>query len=446
MSKPLKSPSTRLLAGLAITLAAVAVFSWYALQQSSHLRDLQTQTVDRNRKDSLQLLRIQNDLHSLGFAMRDMLNGDEPYPLEAWKGQFDRTRADLNDGLRLESQFASAARSPARQAYFSTSLAQLWVSAGEMFAMARAGRQKEARDLVRTTLESQQAAIAASVARLLVENNESEEQAVARIQAIYRGVERNVYLFLAAMLLAISLTSLYLIHFNRRLFENLALLSSQRSDLARKLITMQEEVLRSISRELHDEFGQILTAMGAMLSRASKQNLPPAFQADLGEIRDVAQSALEKTRSLSLALHPSILDEGGLEQAIDWYVPVFEKQTGILVKYEKDGKSPMIADAIGIHVYRVLQEALNNVARHSKSDRAFVRVQFREASLCLEIEDHGAGISHNGRGPARRGIGMVAMRERAELLNATLEFAVPPSGGTIVRLNVSLVEEINNGQ
>jgi signal transduction histidine kinase len=450
MRKPLKSPTARLLAGLAVTLAAVAVFSWYALQQISRLRDLQTQTVDRNRKDSLQLLRIQNDLHTLGFAMRDMINGDEPYPLEAWKGQFDRTRADLADALRTESQLAPAERSPARQAYFRSSLAQLWISAGQVFALARGGDQEHARDLVRTSLESQQAAIAANVARLLFENNESEEQAVTRIQAIYRGVERNVYLFLAAMLLAISLTSLYLIYFNRRLFDSLALLSAQRSDLARKLITMQEEVLRSISRELHDEFGQILTAMGAMLTRAEKQDLPPAFRSDLAEIRDVATSALDKTRSLSLALHPSILDEGGLEQAIDWYVPMFERQTGILVRYEKSGTSPVISDGVAIHVYRVLQEALNNVARHSKSERAWVRVQFSTTSLRLEVEDRGVGISidapKNGLSTGRRGIGMVAMRERAELLHAELEFAKPATGGAVVRLNVPLAEEVAHGQ
>jgi hypothetical protein len=101
MKKSVVSPTGRLLAGLAVTLAAVGVFSINALHQIRGLEDLQTRTVDRNRKDSLQLLRIQNDLNELGHAMRDMLDGDEPYPLAAWKPQFDRTRADLADALRL---------------------------------------------------------------------------------------------------------------------------------------------------------------------------------------------------------------------------------------------------------------------------------------------------------------------------------------------------------
>src|ERR1019366_9535786 len=106
MTKSIDSPTGRLLAGLAVTLAAVGVFSFYALRQIGGLEDLQTRTVDRNRKDSLQLLRIQNDLNELAMAMRDMLYDDDPYPLAAWKKQFENKRNDLDDALRLESQLA----------------------------------------------------------------------------------------------------------------------------------------------------------------------------------------------------------------------------------------------------------------------------------------------------------------------------------------------------
>jgi signal transduction histidine kinase len=429
------------LAGLAITLAAVGVFSFYALRQIRGLEDLQTRTVDRNRKDSLQLLRIQNDLNGLAHAMRDMLEGDEPYPLQAWKPQFDRTRNDLNDALRLEAELTPVHRDPSRQRYLSDSLAQFWTSARRMFAVAAQGRQDAARDMIRNSLQAQEAALSGAIARLLVQNNEAEQQAATRIQSIYVGVERNVYVFLIAVLVAILLTSLYLIYSNRRLFEHLAAVSEHRSDLARKLITLQEETLHSLSRELHDEFGQVLTAIGAMLRRAEKR-LPPdsPFCADLREVREVAQFTLEKTRSLSQLMHPSILDEGGLEKAIDWYLPVFEKQTGITVRYEKQGDSPVIKDRVAIHVYRVLQEALNNLARHSGSPVAMVRLQFPDGRLRLEIEDRGGGIPEQRNGATRRGIGMTAMRERAELLHGSFEVLRPEDGGTLVRLDVPLGE------
>jgi signal transduction histidine kinase len=440
MTKSIDSPTGRLLAGLAVTLAAVGVFSFYALRQIRGLEDLQTSTVDRNRKDSLQLLRIQNDLNELGIFMRDMLYGDEPYPLAAWKKPFDTKRNDLGDALQLEAQLAPVARDPNRQR-LAESLAQFWTSAGRMFEMAAQGQERAARDMIRTSLEAQQGALTGNVARLLVQNNEAEQEAAARIQGIYMGVERNVYLFLAAVLLAIFGTTLYLIYSNRRLFQHLAAVSEHRSDLARKLITVQEETLHSLSRELHDEFGQVLTAIGAMLRRAEKR-LPAdsPFCADLREVREVAQATLERTRNLSQLMHPSVLDDGGLEKAIDWYLPVFEKQTGIKVRYEKNGTGPAITDRVAIHVYRVLQEALNNLARHSGSTQAVVRLEFPPGRLSLEVEDRGAGMPESRNGGTRKGIGMTAMRERAELLEGTFEVLRPGEGGTLVRLDVPLTD------
>jgi len=438
----LSSPTSRLLAGLAVTLAAVAVFSLYTLRQIAGLRELQTSTVDRNRRDSLQLLRIQNNLHSLGLAMRDMLDPDEPYPLEAWKGQFNRIRLDLADALEKEAHLSPAGRDPGRRQYVANAVSQFFTSVDQLFALARESEDK-ARKLIRTSLQAQQAALTNTVARLLVENNEAEQQAMERIQQIYARVERQIYVFLAAMLLAISLTLLYVIRSNRLLFDRLALLSEHRSELARRLITMQEEILRSISRELHDEFGQILTAIGAMLRRAEKKGLAPGseLKEELNEAREVAQVALEKIRSLSQVLHPPILDDGGLEKAIDWYLSTFEKQTGIKVKYEKAGVAPPIADRVAINVYRVLQEALNNVARHSHSPVAFVRVRFAPDRLQLEIEDRGVGMPPKGDSSLNRGTGLVAMRERAELLRGRIEFLKPGEKGVLVRLDVPLLED-----
>src|SRR5580658_5962980 len=101
-----RSPTPGLFLGLIITLAAVVSYSGYITRQISGLRELQNNLVDRNRKDSLQLLRIQNDLNSLALAMRDMLDNDEPYPLTAWSAQFERVRTDLDDALRREQQVA----------------------------------------------------------------------------------------------------------------------------------------------------------------------------------------------------------------------------------------------------------------------------------------------------------------------------------------------------
>ena len=429
-----RSPTTGLLLGLVITLAAVVAYSAYITVQLSGLRRLQSDLVDRGRKDSLQLLRLQNDLNSAALAMRDMLDAGEPYPLRAWSAQFDRLREDLETALRTEEQYAEVRRTPEQRAYLTQQFSQFWDAVDRMFALAREGKEDEAREQIRLSLQARQAALSTAVSRLLVQNNEAEQQAAGQIARIYDGVQRQAYLFLGATLVAILFTGLYLIRSNRQIFARLATLSEQRSDLAQKLISTQESTLRQISRELHDEFGQVLTAIGSLLGRVEKQVPAGApLREDLKEVREIAQTTLNNIRSLSQALHPVLLDEEGLESALDWYIPTVERQRGLVVKYEKNGKAFPVNSNAGVQIYRVLQEALNNVSRHSGAQEAWVRLKFLGDAVLLEIEDHGKGLAAQRN---HLGIGLVGMRERAELIGGTLELLQPDGGGTLVRLTV----------
>ena len=430
--------------GLIITVVAVVAYSVYITLQISGLRELQHNLADRNRKDSLQLLRIQNDLNSLALAMRDMLDNDEPYPLTAWSGQFQRIRVDLEDALRLEEQTSIAYRTPEQRQYLGNSVVQFWDASDRMFTLARDGKEPEARAQIRLSLMARQEALNTAVARLLVQNNESEQEAAVRANEIYDHVQQQVYVFLTATLTVILVTSLYLIRSNRELFARLEVLSGQRSELAQKLISTQESTLRYISRELHDEFGQILTAIGSILGRAGSQAPEGSrLRADLREVREIAQSTLDNVRSLSQALHPVILDEAGLESTLDWYIPTVERQTGLVIGYEKSGTPFPINGSAGIHIYRVLQEALNNVARHSGAHQAWVRLRYVSNALELEVEDHGTGI---GARSSKHTIGLVAMRERAELLGGTIEFLQPTDHGTLVRLRIPREQQDSYGR
>jgi signal transduction histidine kinase len=432
--RPERSPTTALLVGLVITLAVMVAYSAYIRVQLAGLRKLQSDMVDRGRKDSLQLLRLQNDLNTVALAMRDMLDAGEPYPLMAWSTQFERVRGDLDSALGLEEQYAEVHRTPEQRAYLSQQLSQFWDAVDRMFALARDGKDNEARDQIRLSLQARQAALSTAVSRLLVANNEAEQQAAGQIAKIYDGVQRQLYIFLTAALIAIALTSLYLIRANRQIFARLATLSAQRSDLAQKLIATQESTLRHISRELHDEFGQVLTAIGSLLSRVEKQVPQGApLREDLQEVREIAQSTLNNIRTLSQALHPVLLDEQGLESTLDWYIPTVERQTGLKLHYEKSGAAFPLDGNAGVQVYRVLQEALNNVKRHAGAQEAWVRLEFQNESIRLEVEDHGRGFAPDA---GHQGIGLVGMRERAELVGGTLQVVGREGGGTIVRLVV----------
>jgi hypothetical protein len=241
------SPTATLVAGLVTTLAIVGAYSWYISSQISGLRRLQTEITDRNRRDSLQLLRIQNDLNQLALAMRDMLDLGEPYPLIAWSAQFERIRLDLDDALKREEALAGA-RTPDEAQYLQASVAQFWDAANRVFDLARAGQEADARAQIRLSLQARQAALSSLVARQLVQNNTSEQRTAAQAQEITANVQRQIYRFLAAALAAIAITGLYLIRSSRRLFAQLAALSDRRRELAQELITTREATLREISR------------------------------------------------------------------------------------------------------------------------------------------------------------------------------------------------------
>jgi signal transduction histidine kinase len=431
------SPTPGLLAGLLITLAAVVASGVYVTREISRLRTLQTDIADRHRRDSLQLLRIQNDLNSAGLAMRDMLDNDDGYPLTAWQAQFERIRGDLDDALRRQEAIALAPRTPEQRELLTSALSQFWEAAERIFALARENREDEAREQIRLSLQARQAALATAVARQLVLNYEAEEDTARRVQAIYSDVQRQLYLSGAAVVTTILLTSLYLIRSNRRLFAEMAALADARRDVAQRLITTRESTFGEIARELHDDLGQVLTALGLMIARTVR--LAPRgspLESDLREIGGIAQSALDNVRGLSQTLHPSILHDAGLEETIRWYLSTAPRAGLVEVAYEQQGTAWPVHSGVAIHVYRVLQEALTNVSRHSGADRAQVRLSFEPTALSLEIEDRGRGFDAGRPRAGGAGLGVVTMRERASLIGGSIAFVHPAAGGTVVRLVV----------
>ena len=434
-------PTARLLAGLAVISAAVALFSLYSLRQIDGLRALQLEAVDRNRRDSLQLLRIQNNLQNLALSMRDMTEGASPYPLVAWRAELDRTRLDLEDALEKEQALAPAVRTVQQQSFLRDSLADFWRAAATMFEAAERGDDVEAKRRIREALQPRHASIASTVARLLVSNNEAELEAALEIERIYDSVERNTYYFLAAVFAAIFLTGGYMVIRNRRVFRDLARLSDERRELAGRLISVQEDLFESVARDLHDELGQALTAAGAMLTRLERR---PEVDAEelrhgLAEAKAVAQEALDGVRRLSQRLHPNVLDDFGLEGAIEWHIRQIRGQTGLAIEHRPPSPPlPAIDRETAIHVYRVLQEALSNVVKHAEAGSAQVRLAAGAGRLLLEVEDDGKGFRPDDAGA--RGLGLVAMRERALLIGGTLSIVRAPGGGALVRLEAPVRE------
>jgi signal transduction histidine kinase len=212
----------------------------------------------------------------------------------------------------------------------------------------------------------------------------------------------------------------------------------ERRSLSWRTLRVQEDIQRSIARELHDDFGQIVTAIGTLLGRA-RRHVPAETELarELDSVRSIAQQALDRIRTRSQWLHPGVLDDFGLEKALEYCATQFEQQTGIRATVVSTGPVDAIDDDHAIHVYRIAQEALSNISRHSGSREAWIRLACGDDGLELEVRDRGKGMpSSDERRAAGRGMGLVSMRERAELMGGSFELRHPAEGGLSIHLRV----------
>lgn len=435
---PSRSPWRTLAVGVVLAVCTIAAFGAYTYNEVRRLRDEQTAISERNRKDSLQLLRIQNDLASLAVLMRDMADRTEPYPLHGWQPAFERVQRDLAEATRLEQTLAPAVREPAQQKRLIDSVQAYWADVAKMFALSRAN-EDAARRMIQTSLIPQHRAVDGLVSQFLVVNNQVQDDAARANRDVYDRVGREILLLVIGLLIVTAVVGTWIVVSNRHAFQDVEDVSAQLRTLSWRMLRVQEDVQRSLSRELHDDFGQIVTAIGTLLGRARRQ-MPAgnALGTELEHVRSIAQQALDRIRSRSQWLHPGVLDDFGLARALESCVEQYQRQTGIRTHLSASGPVDAVRQDCAIHVYRIAQEALSNAARHSGSSVAWVRITCADNSLELEVEDHGKGMPERAaRRETDRGMGLVSMRERAELIGGVLQVRRAAEGGTTVHLRVA---------
>jgi signal transduction histidine kinase len=444
------SPSRRLWLGLCVTLAIFVVFASYTIHEIRWLQDFQVNVVQRNRKASLQLLRLQDDTYQLAVSLRDMTLPESRYPIYYWRGEFSRLRDDMNNALAREAQYAASTPDGDKlRRQLRDILENFWLLADEGFDLADQGHEDSARYLIRSQLEEQRETISRVVSRLLSLNDQAQQEAGQLVTQVYGKVSNDILLLVGVLFLVALGTGLYTLQANRKTFERLHHLaerlqsqSEQLRMLSWKLIQVQEQTLRHVARDLHDHFGQILTAIGVMLGRAGQKALDkdPVFVQDVQAVKKIVEDTLQSVRDESQIFRPAILDDFGLQQTLEWFGEQFTRQTGVQVHLKGKLSDGFLAPEAAIHVYRIVQEALNNVARHSGAREAWVTLEEKENLLNLEIRDDGAGfvVGEEIRRAAGQGIGLMGMRERAEHLNGSFAIRSAPQRGTTVSVRVPL--------
>ena len=214
-------------------------------------------------------------------------------------------------------------------------------------------------------------------------------------------------------------------------------------NLSQRLLKVQDDERRRVARDLHDSTGQTLAALKmslVVLEKNLEQNRPTSGV--LSEIAALADQALQEIRTTSYLLHPPLLDEAGFTSAAQWYVDGFAKRSGIKVRLELESQREQLSITTETALFRVLQESLTNVHRHSGASEVSIRFQHQAETVVLEIRDDGHGIpeelfSRLCEPASEIGVGLAGMRERLNELNGKLEIE-SDAHGTSVRATVPM--------
>ncbi|MGO8794914.1 MAG: sensor histidine kinase [Candidatus Sulfotelmatobacter sp.] len=225
--------------------------------------------------------------------------------------------------------------------------------------------------------------------------------------------------------------------------------TAELQELTHSLLKVRDEERRKLARDLHDTTGQTLTALKMAASQLRTCKEMPAALAIASEVVQLADQAIAEIRTMSYLLHPPLLDEVGFASAAEWYIEGFAKRSGISVQAEIAKSHERLPRNVEIALFRVLQESLTNVHRHSGASDASIRFQHAGDAVILEVRDSGKGIPEERlrllHGVTKEtGVGLVGMRERLHELDGRLEIE-SDGRGTSMRATVPLASGTTAG-
>jgi two-component system sensor histidine kinase UhpB len=209
--------------------------------------------------------------------------------------------------------------------------------------------------------------------------------------------------------------------------------------LSRRLVEVQESERRALARELHDRLGETLTALSinlGMLKHAKAQSAQRA--ARVKDSLALVKSAATAIENLAGELRPPMLDDHGLSAALDWYGKQFSRRVGVAVSVQAAEGEERLAPEVETALFRIAQEALNNVAKHARARNVAITLWRSSAELVMSIADDGIGFGCAARSPQRAGLGLVTMRERAQAIGGRFVIEPLSEGGTRLTVRVPL--------
>ncbi|HUS08627.1 MAG TPA: sensor histidine kinase [Bryobacteraceae bacterium] len=248
---------------------------------------------------------------------------------------------------------------------------------------------------------------------------------------------RNSLLLLGIALLTATAAAIATIHTVRQMFRRLNWQAAELGALSSRTMSDQEETARRFSRELHDEFGQTLSALEANL--VAMHNARRYEVTGMEDCLALVKQAIDNARELSQLLRPSILDDFGLSVSLQWLADTFSQRTGVQVSYEAVGCHRLSGET-ETQLFRIAQEALTNIARHATATLVRMHLRFHDSRLVFTISDDGRGFAKE-RNPA--GLGLVGMRARARTAGGVLKVKSIEGHGVTIEVELPF-ESVND--
>jgi signal transduction histidine kinase len=378
-------------------------------------------------QETLSNIRAQVLMASVAF--RDALLDPDPGNMGRYRSQLERSYMTLDELLRA---YEPVSASPKEREQFARLESEVDAYRRSMLDVLASDRNQwlvEARNLLSRRVTPRRDIIIAVSEGVQALNRAGYVEHQSVIDGAYQSVQRDLWqvlgLALAVGVTVAILAVAYAGRLERRLRQQMARdveLAHDLQELSAQLVTAQEQERRHIARELHDEIGQALTAVKVELACAQRSLESAHGPTDvLQAARTITDGALHQVRDLSYLLHPAALDEFGLVSAVDEHIRSFARRHGIAVELSHSSMRTRLAPETEAAAYRIIQEALTNVAKHAKATEAKVCLARQPEVLRIVIEDNGIGFDASApRSPDRRGLGLVGIRERVSHLDGTV--------------------------
>ena len=249
-------------------------------------------------------------------------------------------------------------------------------------------------------------------------------------------------MFLCGLALAFA-AALHILRLEGQTMAHLREVSGARQELknlSARLVETQENERKNISRELHDAVGQSMSAVQFELHDlgVALAPFPEALRTRVDHIRELVESSVAMVRNMALLLRPSMLDDLGLAAALEWQANQISRSTGVRIRISADGLPNDLPEEHKICVFRIVQEALNNVSKHARASAVDIHVLAAGSRISVMIRDDGRGF----RTPRPTGLGLIGMQERAESLGGNLTVNSGPGQGTTIEVGLPLPQHV----